>query len=325
MDKPFYLEFLEVLDRRYQLPDESKKRLWALQVGHQGQVVFDRILNQHVPTGWQILHNLNFARDFGKIQIDTLVISPHVIYHFEVKNLVSDYEFRDNSWYNSKNGQQYRNYFTQLNRQNEILSLIFSELNIELPLVSKLILINEEDTVTFYQDMQEHYLKRWQIARFIRNEHEKFSNNSVKKSEFSESIANLLMENTIEEFVKEQYDEQKFITNIQGGILCPQCHYKIKLSNQSNKFILHCVNCKATESKERAIVRTICEIGLLNYEKDLTFSIVNRFIGEPGLRRSIQRILSKHFALTGSRKFSHYNNPKTSIERAFSKTMFYFD
>ena len=100
MDKPFYLEFLETLSARYQLPDPSRTKLWAMQTGLKGQKDFEAVVQEVLPHGWRILHDLNFDHSIGKIQIDALLVSPHGIYHFEVKNLVAECEYRDGEFYN---------------------------------------------------------------------------------------------------------------------------------------------------------------------------------------------------------------------------------
>ncbi|XJS10842.1 nuclease-related domain-containing protein [Aerococcaceae bacterium WGS1372] len=79
------------------------------------------------PRGWRILHNLNFDHSIRKIQIDALFVSPHGIYHFEVKNLVAECEYRDGEFYNLAKGYKHQNYFAQMKRQNELLMPILGQ------------------------------------------------------------------------------------------------------------------------------------------------------------------------------------------------------
>lgn len=91
MDKPFYLDFLETLSARYQIPDPSRTKLWAMQTGFKGQKDFEAVVQEVLPHGWRILHDLNFDHSIGKIQIDALLVSPYGIYHFETPSKIFGY------------------------------------------------------------------------------------------------------------------------------------------------------------------------------------------------------------------------------------------
>ncbi|XJS10979.1 nuclease-related domain-containing protein [Aerococcaceae bacterium WGS1372] len=323
MEKPFYLEYLEILERRINLPEESKRRLWAQRVGYEGHRAFDELLVEYCPKDWEILHNLNFNHPVGKTQIDTLLINSQAIYHFEVKNLVQPAEYRDGEWYNQATGRRFRNYFTQMNRQRELLGHILESLDIRAPIISRLVLINDQDTVTFTEDMQEHYLKRWQIKQFLENIRQLGTMTSKRKLINPAEAARRIVELTIEEFERDQYPEANLIHEARKGMLCVNC--KTNLVGSQSRYLVKCARCGKVESREAAVMRTICEVGVINYEKDLTARMVNDLIGEPSMARYIRRKLADYFEVKGRGRGTSYNNPKASLKKAFPHLKFRYD
>lgn len=324
MDKPFYLEFLETLSARYQLPDPSRTKLWAMQTGLKGQKDFEAVVQEVLPHGWRILHDLNFDHSIGKIQIDALLVSPHGIYHFEVKNLVAECEYRDGEFYNLAKGYKYQNYFAQMKRQNELLMPILESLGVDVPLVSRLVFINEEDTVVFHENMQDHYLKRWQIKPFLRRVAQQQARSTHYRPLNVDQVTLALINKSVAEFAQDTYEEQVFVQDARRGIICPHCQASIK-SSEINRFAIECSRCGGYEAKERAILRTICEIGLLHYDQALNSTMVCEFIGVEGLERSARRKLLGFFKRSDQHKLKNYINPAASIDKAFPRVRFKHD
>lgn len=323
MLKNFYLEYLEILDRRIKLPEESSRRLWSQQLGHRGHDEFEQMLSEHCPENWEILHDLNFNHAVGKTQIDSLLISPHAIYHFEVKNLVSPAEYRDGEWYNVGSGAVYRNYFTQMNRQQELLGQVLKSLQIKVPIVSKLILINENDTVLFKEDMQEYYLKRWQIKQYLQEIKRQSVAGQSRHAINPAQVARALVGATIPEFAKDTYPEAVLVNDVRKGVICEHCNANMNAGR--HRYHMVCERCGKVEAKGRAVMRTICEVGVMNYEEELTIGMVKEFIAEPALENVIKRKLAKHFTVSGKGRGATYVNPKASLEKAFPHLKFRYD
>lgn len=323
MEKPFYLEYLESLDRRVKLPEESDRRLWAQRTGYEGHKAFSDLLTEHCPDDWVVLHDLSFNHPVGKTQIDSLLVNSQCIYHFEVKNLVRPVEYRDGEWYSTSTGSRYRNYFTQMKRQAELLGKLLEDLQIKVPIVSKLVLINEQDTVTFMEDMQDHYLKRWQIKGFL----EEINRQAVLKA--NQPLINpieearRILDKTIEDFEREQYPEANLVKYARKGILCANCHANV--SGNHTRYYIHCGACGKVESREAAVVRTICEVGIMNYEERITARMVIDLIDDPSIERLIRRKLADHFEISGKYRGASYHNPRASLKKAFPHLKFRYD
>lgn len=103
-----------------------------------------------------------------------------------------------------------------------------------------------------------------------------------------------LIDKSVAEFAQDTYEEQVFVQDARRGIICPHCQASIK-SSEINRFAIECSRCGGYEAKERAILRTICEIGLLHYDQALNSTMVCEFIGVEGLERSARRKLLGFF------------------------------
>lgn len=332
MNKPFNLEFLETINKRYALPEESKTNLWIYQTGFEGQVAFDRLLQGLFPSDWILLNDLTLEHKSRFIQIDSLLISPHAIYHFEVKNLKSKCDYRDGDFYKANSNYKYKNYFEQMDRQRKLLKAILEELDVRTPLVSKLVLINEEDTVNFIEDVPDLYLKHQDIKPFIweqaiiqANIERKLANPKsglevVKKLIESKieptKVEEQLNAIKVSEYLQESYPESVFVQDVRKGILCQNCNTSI---HEVERYRVRCGHCGHLESKEHAVVRTICEIGLMNYDQPITFRMVKDFLEGCIPERTYQRYLKKYFANNNTNNIRHFNNPRASINKAFPK------
>lgn len=317
MDKPFYLQFLEVLDSRYELPKKSLNRLKRERVGYYGHSQLDVILQPLVPYDWRLLHDLTFELNYGETQIDSLLLAPHGIYHFEIKNLLSEYEYREGHWY-MKNGRVIRNYFTQLARQNEILTGLLRDFRINAPLESKLVLINEDDTVKFYEDKTKEYLKRGHIRAYLKE-----INQAGRMVIHPQEVAKLLYQKSISSYKNTKFAEQLYVQEARRGIICEKCLSNVEVTNR--RYHLQCATCGMLEVKERAVLRTICDLGVLYYNQPLKRKMIMDFIGVAGIEDIVRRVLRKHFKMQPAGKLTTYENPVNRMEYAFPEVKFRYD
>lgn len=76
--------------------------------------------------------------------------------------------------------------------------------------------------------------------------------------------------------------------------------------------------------KERAVLRTICEYGVIRYKEDLRVSECELFFAGQISKRYISRVLSKYFVRTKKGKYTAYENTGEIFEYAFRKLEFRF-
>lgn len=178
-------------------------------------------------------------------------------------------------------------------------------------------MINEEDTVSIIDsDQQSNYLKRWHIKGYLREIIHDTSPALIEPSE----IAKEMLEMTAPAHEGLNVKGSEFLPSVRRGILCDSCGGgKIKYRQ---RYHIQCKQCGDKESKERAILRTICDYGVLHYNKNLVLREVKAFINERSLDDTIRKVLRKHFDSVGHTKVREYVNPVNKLENAYKEVKF---
>lgn len=316
MNKPFELQFLECLSERYELPQSLEWRLENYRTGFIGEGEFLLMLLPEIPKDWEVLADLNFPLAAGRMQIDVMLISPHKICHFEVKKLLQNYVYENGTW--MCNGREIGNdFFIQMKRARGKLVENLQKIGVNVTVESKLILINEEDTVSIMDaDQQNNYIKRWHVKGYLREIIQDTSPALINPSKVAKEI--LKMTAPSHEGLNVRGSE--LVPYVRGGILCDSCGGgKIKYRQ---RYHIQCKQCGSTESKERAILRTICDYGVLHYTKNLVLREVKAFINERSLDDTIRKVLRKHFDSVGYTKVREYVNPVSKMENVYKEVKF---
>lgn len=64
------------------------------------------------------------------------------------------------------------------------------------------------------------------------------------------------------------------------------------------------------ESREEAIIRTICEYGVLNFDKALTTGKLLDFLNNQISRTNLLKVLKENFEMVYNSKYTYYLNKK---------------
>ena len=91
---PQDLKILRYLFYRGGLPDEEKHVYLNIEKGLQGELKFDRLLEESLSSEWLIIKDLLLQSKNGLFQIDTLLIANGKIYFFDVKNYEGENLYR---------------------------------------------------------------------------------------------------------------------------------------------------------------------------------------------------------------------------------------
>lgn len=122
----------------------------------------------------------------------------------------------------------------------------------------------------------------------------------------------------IEKFDVGMASKQKEISpevkaNVQKGICCSRCG-SFDLDTKTAYIIC---SCGMHEPREEAIVRTICEYGVIHHEKGLTTSALTHFFDGDISESTVFRHLNKHFERVGSGKTTRYINKQSLLEEIY--------
>lgn len=104
---------------------------------------------------------------------------------------------------------------------------------------------------------------------------------------------------------------------LRKGICCSHCG---SFAINTRKSYVSCP-CGMHEPRENAIVRTICEYGVIYFDKELKTSELLAFFGEDVSRTTILNILNKHFIKLGSNRTREYKNlraPFHNVSKLFN-------
>lgn len=319
MKKSIELAYFEIMSQRYELTGENQRHLEKMQSGYQGEVQFEKIVSEVLPNKMLLLTDLAFEMRYGETQIDALLISNNAIRMFEVKNLLSQYQYHDGVW--TTNGWKLsRDYFTQMKRAGEILEALLDEMGIRTEVETKLVFIQEEDTVQISDSRAEGlYLKRWQIKKYFK-ELEKETYGAKWRPE--EVAVKLMKRASRRKFPKVRpVDVDK--TQIYRGIVCCGCGgHKIDVGTE--RYHVVCRSCGYRESKEKAVLRTLCDLAILDYDQPLTRRTLNYYQDTKGIHNTIRHVLKKYFKVHSCGRTANYINPMKRMEDAFDDLKFRF-
>ncbi len=98
----------------------------------------------------------------------------------------------------------------------------------------------------------------------------------------------------------------KELAELKKGILCAKCEgAEIVISK---KFVT--CGCGHVELRDEAMVRTICEYGVLNFDKKLKIRDLLSFFDGQASKGYLKLVLKKYFNLVKQGRYSYYANRK---------------
>lgn len=140
------LRILCSLNVRMELSSKDKQRLAYLEKGYQGEVFFDQLTSE-LKNDLQILNDLGLEHNKSYFQIDTLIISSHTIYPFEIKNFEGDYLYELGNFYPKLSKDEIRNPLHQLKRSKSLLRPLLKDLGTHLPIKGNVTFVNPNFTL----------------------------------------------------------------------------------------------------------------------------------------------------------------------------------
>lgn len=319
---PSRLELLRELDKRKALhfQEELQEELLRLEKGLAGEELVHTYLKKYGKKDWVVLRNI-WLQYYGSFEIDLLLLTRAGIYVFEVKNYTGKYEFSNNQCLiNGKivgNNAVHQAQKALVNLRGILSS--YSNFN-RLHLTGLLAFVGEHHCVKLHDEPRDIEVvmrntlraRIWEILEEERNYQGRSVNVQACK-QFFEKIqqTNPLKLNDLSEVT---------LSSIQPGVCCSRCgNFNVVFKNKR----LTC-SCGMYEPREETIIRTICEYGVINYEKDLTTrELVDFFDGDVS-RTCILGCLKKHFNKIGHNKSTKYINqrlPFSQLRDQFDLTL----
>lgn len=303
------LDFLKVLSIRGSAYfTKFKKRHLNLEAGQKGEQKVMDYIQQYGASHWIVLHNI-WLQDFNRFECDLILITNHTIYIFEIKYYKGIFRYDNGKCF-------YDSIETSLNpieqaRGNLVnLKKILSNTLPHMTIQAGVIFAGEDHEIQVISAPDDIKIVTSNgIRNFILN---------IAKEEEKVQTSPINAVRVIQELNKYEiphpfqpepltHDEMK---EIRPGIYCANCHsFDVKIT----KFKVSC-RCGLTESREEAIVRTICDYGVLNYKSELTTGELMNFFSKQISRYLLIETLHKHFTMIKNGKYTYYLNKKLPYE-----------
>lgn len=113
-------------------------------------------------------------------------------------------------------------------------------------------------------------------------------------------------------FAPDPIDREE-LEQLRKGIYCEVCQ---SFNLGVEKHFIQCNECGLIEAKEKAILRTIHEYGVLNFHSELTTGQLLEFLDYQITEYKLRKILNKYFVKVGKTGGTFYKNKKISFSLA---------
>lgn len=317
--EPTRLEVLQEINKRKGLENQPKLKMEfnKLERGYEGEVILLDYLEKYGEDDWIVLKNvwLNF---FGGFECDVLLITRTGLYPFEVKNYANTFHLKDNI---GKINDIELSKHPVSQAQNAVISLnaMFKNSPIPPKITGSVIFIGSDSKV-YIQDeiINLHLLVRSDLKDFIlaiRNHERNYNGRSINSAHILEVLEHHEITNPFPAL--NLYLELK--QHIQPGIICSHCgNFDLDIA----RTYVVC-GCGMHESRDEAIVRTICEYGVMNFDRDLTTTELVDFFDKQISRTNIQRVINQYFDKSGSFRNSKVINTKLPFPDVYHNFKFH--
>lgn len=293
-EPPLLLHY-RTLYHRTNLPPEEKRYYYALEKGFQGEQKFDQLLKK-LPDAWIILNDLALEQSNSTCQIDTLLIGNNNVFQIEVKNFEGDYFVNGDIW-SAIEGNEIKNPLLQIKRSVSFVRGFLAKHGYSHKVHGYIVFIHPEFAL-YNAPIDSSIVLPSQINRFLKT----FEEVSHYQKEKNLKLAELFKKESKK--VKNALPRLRYkFDELKKGISCNNC-YCLNTSLIKRKFV--CEKCGTAEDTISAVVRNTKEFMLLFPEEKVTTNAIYEWIGGKLTKRSVQRILAKHFKIVRRGNYSYY-------------------
>ncbi|MDF0726024.1 nuclease-related domain-containing protein [Cytobacillus sp. S13-E01] len=303
--KPRYeteeLKVLRSLYNRSNLTVKEVNYYLNLEKGFSGEQQFDS-LTEKLTEDYIVLNDLLLENNNTVFQIDTLLISKEKIYFFEVKNYEGDFYIESKIWY-SITRTEIKNPLLQLNRSESLLRRLLQDLGWNFTIEPYIVFINP-DFYLYQAPLNLPIIFPGQIKRFFNN------NTNVELSKLNDKhlkLAKQLLSCHLENSPYKKIPEYNY-DQLHKGIICVNCHSLLVDINAATfkERTLVCSKCSCRERVESAVIRSVEEFHFLFPDKKITTNIIYDWCKIIESKKTIRRILAKHFRIMGHSGSSYF-------------------
>lgn len=302
---PTELDFQRItVQREITTSKDVLDTLRRLESGTSGEDLFVQKLEEFGKPDWTIIRNLRL-KDYSTFEVDVVLITRNCVYIFEVKNYTGHFEFNQGDSYfngmelNSNIVQQTRN--ALVNMRN-ICGKFFREITVQ----GALVFIGENNQVSIQSDTGDvQILKLTDLYAFIKNIIAEEHSFTFPQFHSEKLIAHLETFETENNYLPVPLTDEE-VARARSGIYCARClSYAVEIT----KNYVIC-SCGLHEPREEAMIRTICEYGVLTHNRDFSTGKILKLIGNGTSEIFTRNILNKYFPRKLNGRYTNYKNMK---------------
>lgn len=309
---PSQLDFLQVLNYRgSDYFEKQKKRYRSLRTGEMGEQKVIEYLRKYGERNWVVLQNI-WLDHFGTFECDIILLTKHCLYVFEVKNYTGKFIYDNGKCY-------FDDYESSLNPIEQVRSNLVDLRNIysrrfpHLPVKAAAIFVGKDNEVQIDSSIDDiQAVNRTQLRNFILDIVREERTERAHRIHFDQIIGQLTPYEIANPYIHAPLTALE-MKEIRGGLHCSHCDgFNLKMS----KFKVHC-SCGMTESKEEAIIRTICDYGVLNYQSDLIRKELYKMLDAQISVTTLSTVLHKHFDVIHNNAYTYYMNKRQLYQKSY--------
>ena len=305
-EKPEKCDLLEIWLRRSEYVNQEVLNEFArLKRGMEGEKVVLEYVKKYGRKHWKVIPNL-WLDYYGTFEIDLLLLTRSGIYPIEIKNYngffqydhgiskLNDREINGNAIYQARKATK---------NLRELIGLRFYKPHVQ----GVLVFVGEDNPIEVSPPINDvDILQRNQLKGYIQKICEVEDHGRYQQQLDIGKVAAHLKNYEVENPYQANPISTEEMAQLKKRILCAKCD---QLTIKTSRKFVTCA-CGHVELRDKAMVRTICEYGVLNFDRELTRKELFLFLNGQSSMRYLNRILNKYFEMVRNGKYSYYINLK---------------
>ena len=269
--------------------------------GYEGERSFAKQLRDALPSNTIVLYDLLLKYRNSLFQIDCLIISRGTLHLIETKNHEGDYIYKDNNFYLLEQKKRIHNPLHQLQRCVGMLQEFLDDHDVDYSIQTYLLFTNLAFTI-YEAPVSANIVYPPQIQRFLKRLNAEFA----KPDPADRQLAAFLQKNHIAHNIFE-YQPEYNPALLKKGLYCLRCAGFLQKKSRKT---MHCLQCRATETFDSAVMRTMMEFVLLFPGERITSRKIFIWSGGVVPHRRITSIMKKYMRAVGntSARWYKFNN-----------------
>lgn len=315
---PTKLDFEMVAFQRGLLTTKKEKlNYYRTLAGVEGEATVLDYLQKYGRKHWVVIQNLwqNYS---GPFECDLILLTRHKGYTFEIKNYKRIFFYKDGI---TKINGRVRSIdpFYQARRAYTNLENICLDQSYPMNFQGGVIFTGVDNHIEIHSEIKDlDIIPRTRLLTFIEEiaeEESLYTGEAINIPKILSCLEKYEIENN---YLPKPVSPEK-MKYARKGICCVNCK---SYSVENKKYEIICKKCRFVEQREKAVVRTICEYGVLNFESNLTLKDILDFFGGQISRSYLFKIIHRHFTVVKNGRHGYILNKKFPYSKISGQFMF---